>query len=88
MILCGWCGGATPEPRCVACGHADPARPWLQRGQEPPEVAVAPGRHPVEAVELRRRLSSLGPRATDEQIAAAHEVDPRTVRRWRQKVSA
>lgn len=85
LTVCGWCAAQIPPgPECPACGHEDPARPWAQRGQEPPEVAVAPGRHPLDGSELRRRLSSGG---GDAQIAERFEVDERTVRRWRARVS-
>ena len=88
MILCGWCGKATPDgPKCAACGHIDPPRPWVQRGEAAPVVAAHEGRPPLTDVEARRRLAVLGPNATDEALAEHFEVDPRTVRRWRQKVS-
>lgn len=82
MILCGWCRGRTaPGERCAACGHADPARPWAQRGEDPPEApGPQPGRPRIDAAELRRRLASGG---TDEDIAERFDVDERTVRRWR-----
>lgn len=88
LILCGWCGAATAPGRCSACRHEDAERPWVQRGQQAPEVAVAsPGRPALTDDEVRSRLLALGPHATDEQLADHHEVDPRTVRRWRAKVS-
>lgn len=88
MIVCGWCGSNTANrDRCTSCGHEDPERPWVQRGQTVPEVARAAGRPKVDAHEAARRLAAAGPGATDEAIAAHHDVDPRTVRHWREKVS-
>lgn len=88
MMTCGWCGKATPEDeRCAVCGHIDPPRPWVQRGEPVPVVAAHEGRPVVTDAELRRRLAVLGPDATDERLAEHFDVDPRTVRRWREKVS-
>ena len=88
MILCGWCGKATPDgARCAACGHVDPRRPWEQRAEPVPCIAAAEGRPPLSADEMRRRLAALGPAATVEALAARWDVDERTIRRWRQKVS-
>lgn len=88
MIVCGWCGKPTlTEARCSACSHVDPERPWEQRGQETPRVSMHDGRPPLTTDEMRKRLAALGPAATVEAIAAHWDVDPRTVRRWRQKVS-
>lgn len=89
MIRCGWCGKDTANrDRCTSCGHEDPARPYVQRGEAVPvREAHAPGRVAMTADEAGRRLASLGPDATDEQLADRWEVDPRTIRRWRAKVS-
>lgn len=89
MILCGWCGKQTVNrDRCTSCGHEDPARPWAQRGQPVPVVGPREAGRPVlTSDEMRRRLGSMGPDATDAQIADHFDVDERTVRRWRQKVS-
>lgn len=85
MIVCGWCGKDTANrDRCTTCGHADPERPWVQRGEPVPEVAHGAGRPVITDADLRQRLASGG---TDDDIAARFEVDPRTVRRWRAKVS-
>lgn len=51
---------------------------------EPPKVSPAPGRPALTDAEMRRRLASGG---SDEAVADRYDVDPRTVRRWRQKVS-
>ena len=90
VIVCGWCGKPTTNwTRCSECAHIAPQRPWEQRGESVPTIPTHPaGRPPLDATELRKRLASLGPGATDDQIAERFEVDPRTVRRWRQKVSA
>lgn len=89
MILCGWCGKPTADAvRCECCRHAGPRVPWAQRGEDVPVVVAHDGRPPLDDAEIRRRLAALGPAATVEQIADHFEVDPRTVRRWRQKVSA
>ena len=89
MITCGWCHRPTREGRCSACGYPDAGRPWRQRGIEPPEVPDPSAGRPTATIDdVRRRLEALGPDATDEDLAAHHEVDPRTVRRWRRKVSA
>lgn len=87
MILCGWCGKATAnQDRCTPCGHADPARPWVQRGEDPPTVSREPGRPAVIPADVARRLAAaraqLGPHATVDQIAETLDVSPRTVRRW------
>lgn len=90
MITCGWCGKPTTPERCIACGHDDPARPWVQRGQAAPVVERDPGRPRTDPADVAHRMaearSALGPHATVEQIAEALEVSPRTVRRW-QKVA-
>lgn len=92
MIRCGWCGKDTANrDRCTSCGHADPERPWVQRREPVPEVSHAPGRPSVEPDEAARRLAAarreIGPGATVEAMAEHLGVDPRTVRRWQQKVS-
>lgn len=85
MIRCGWCGRDTANrDRCTSCGHVDPMRPWVQRGEPVPEVTREAGRPSLTDAELRHRLASGG---TDDAIADRFGVDPRTVRRWRQKVS-
>jgi hypothetical protein len=89
MIACGWCGKATRDgPRCGVCGHIDPRRPWEQRGEPVPVTETHDGRPVLTPAEMRRRLGVLGPAATVDQIAEHFDVDPRTVRRWRAKVSA
>lgn len=86
MIVCGWCARLTADrERCDVCGHEDPPRPFVQRGLPVPEHHPEPGRPPLSDAELRRRLASGG---TDREVAERYEVDERTVRRWRQKVSA
>jgi hypothetical protein len=88
VIECGWCGKPTPNgDRCTSCGHEYPRRPWEQRAMPVPTLTRAPGRPRVDAGEAARRLAAAGPHATDEQVAAHWEVDPRTVRHWRAKVS-
>lgn len=88
VIRCGWCGKDTANrDRCTSCGHEDPARPWVQRGQEPPVVAEREaGRPALTDTEIRARLAAV-PGATDEALAVHWDVDPRTIRRWRAKVS-
>lgn len=87
MIRCGWCGKPTANlDRCSSCGHEDPARPWTQRGQEPPPEERKAGRPKVDAAEASRRLAAL-PHGTDDQLAEHHGVDPRTVRLWREKAA-
>lgn len=88
VIRCGWCGKDTANrDRCTTCGHEDPARPWVQRGQEPPTApAREAGRPPLSLDEIRKRLAE-HPGATDEQLAELLDVTDRTIRRWRQKVS-
>ena len=89
MIVCGWCGKPSANwTKCSHCGHVGPSLPYTQRGETVVTVpSHAPGRPALDDTELRRRLASQGPNATDDQIAEHFEVDPRTVRRWRQKVS-
>lgn len=77
LILCGWCGVPTPAGACASCGR-DAVLPWTQRGTTPPQ-ADTPTRRLAEAT------AALGSDATIERIAEFLDVDPRTVRRWRQK---
>jgi len=89
IVLCGWCHAPTPpDARCVACKHADPTRPWLQRGETPPEVTV--GRAALDEGEVRSRynaaragIEAQGRPATVEALAEALDRSPRTVRQWR-----
>lgn len=79
MIVCGWCGKDTAnEDRCTSCGHIEPTRPFVQRGEPVPRADVRRRR-------LAEAAAALGPDATIERIAEFLEVDARTVRRWRQK---
>lgn len=86
MISCGWCGHPTLPDLCGSCGHVDPARPWLQRGMEPPTVdrptldRTASARRIAAATQ---RLGDEGRRVTIEALAEVLDVSPRTVRRWR-----
>lgn len=90
MIRCGWCNHPTlAEARCAHCGHVDPERPWLQRGETPPAV-VSEGRPSLDAGEVRRRyaeakaeLQADGKAPTVEAIAERLDRSPRTVRQWR-----
>ena len=86
MIACGWCGEPTTSlDRCSHCGHEDPARPWVQRGQEPPtaaDIERADRRRRIAAA--RRRLEDAGQRVTDEALAELLGVSARTVGRWRE----
>lgn len=89
MITCGWCGKATANvDRCTSCGHADPKRPWVQRGSPAPAVSHEPGRPAIDPADVARRLAlaraELGPHATVDAIAEHLQVSPRTVRRWQQ----
>lgn len=92
MILCGWCGRGTPDgPACVICRHDDPARPYRQRGTEPPRVDVHEGRPTLVPSDVVRRLAVAraelqrqGRTVTIETMAELLEVSPRTVRRWRE----
>lgn len=95
MIACGWCGKPTGSTdRCSACGHVDPARPWVQRGEDAPRiVSHDPGRPELDPGDVARRLASAragivkrGLPPTVEALAEALDVSPRTVRRW-QKVA-
>lgn len=89
MILCGWCHAATNPPRCGNCGHEDPARPWVQRGEEPPQAAAA-GRAALDEREVRIRyreakasIEKAGRPVTVEALAEVLDRSPRTVREWR-----
>lgn len=92
MILCGWCHQPATPPRCGACGHEDPARPWLQRGEEPPRVATEAGRPVLDepAIRLRyrdakRAIEAAGGVPTVDALAEALDRSPRTIREWRRK---
>lgn len=93
MIACGWCGKPTdPDARCVWCRHREPAKPWEQRGEDPPTFGATDGRPELdpEAVAARlrdghARLRSEGRDVTVEALAEVLDVSPRTVRRWQQK---
>ncbi len=93
MILCGWCGRATPDgERCAMCHHDDPTRPYVQRRAEVPHVEVPhDGRPALSRQDVARRLTAArttlrgaGRRVTVEALAEVLEVSPRTVRRWRE----
>jgi hypothetical protein len=91
VIRCGWCGNPTANPeRCTSCGHEDPPRPWVQRGEEPPTVRTdATGRPVLEAKAIRRRLAearAVLPNATQAQLAEHLDISVRTLGRW-QKVA-
>jgi hypothetical protein len=87
MILCGWCGAPTTVGLCLSCGR-DAALPWAQRATEPPTVeSRGSGRPQLTAAEAAKRLAAAGPHASDEAVAIHWDVDPRTVRNWRAKVS-
>lgn len=79
MIVCGWCHADTPEFRCVACGR-DPAIPWIQRAETPPQVAEAKRADNYRRLVQARR--DLGPDATNERIAELLGVSEKTIRRW------
>lgn len=94
MIRCGWCGGVTEPVRCGACGHDDPARPWVQRGQEVPQIATETGRPSLEEAEVRHRyaeakaaITESGRIPTVEAIAERLDRSPRTIRDWRRRYS-
>lgn len=92
LFRCGWCGNPTANPdRCTSCGHVDPARPWVHRGQEPPVIKTdAAGRPGLDVGAIRRRLRearhALGPDATQAQLADHLSISARTLGRW-QKVA-
>jgi hypothetical protein len=92
MIRCGWCHQPAEPPRCRACGHDDPAKPWLQRGEEPPQILTDTGRPANDEAEIRHRyaeakatLTDTGRVATVEAIAEQLDRSPRTVREWRKR---
>lgn len=77
-IACGFCSAATDDGSpCVNC-RRDPVIPYAQRGAAP-DLADTP------RLRLAEAASALGSDATIERIAEYLAVDPRTVRRWRQK---
>lgn len=80
-IVCGWCGSATMRDPCEHCEHVDPARPWIQRGQQPPSESVL-RRQRLARAEAELRGTGIEP--TVERIAERLDVSPRTVRRWRE----
>lgn len=82
MRTCGWCGHPTATDPCSSCGHIDPDRPWIQRGQVPPVVDDAE-RHRRLLAEARDTLRREGVEPTIERLAEQLDVSPRTVRRWR-----
>jgi hypothetical protein len=98
VIVCGWCGQATAgewettalmptgETRCQSCGHEDPARPWVQRGDTPPSPQPRPeGRPPLDASQIRQRLRIARkehPDATNAELAEALDISERTLGRW------
>lgn len=96
MIVCGWCGHPAGEwettslmpvgGECRACGHEDPARPWVQRGKHPPELRTdAVGRPSLDPVAIRKRLHdarTVLPGATQEAIAEHLGISLRTLGRW------
>jgi hypothetical protein len=93
MIVCGWCGRATPDgPRCAVCRHVDPTRPYAQRGLDVPTAPVHDaGRPPRDPAEVGRRLANAtriltdgGRDVTVEALAEVLDVSARTVRRWRE----
>lgn len=84
MIRCGWCGGDTAPDRCSLCGR-DPALPYVQRGQEPPVVDAAElARRKLD--EAAKAIEASGRKVTAAAVAEHHDVDERTVRRWRADV--
>ncbi len=90
MILCGWCGRATPPECCSSCGR-DPAVPHVQRGLVPPLADAHEGRPSLAPAEASRRLAAArdalinaGRAVTVETLAEQLDVSPRTVRRWRE----
>jgi len=94
LIRCGWCGEATEPVRCGACGHDDPARPWIQRAQEVPQITADVGRPTNDEAEIRRRYAEAKAAVVDagriptvEAIAEGLDRSPRTVRTWRARYS-
>jgi hypothetical protein len=105
MIVCGWCGkpteakdwettALTPDAgECRACGHEDPAKPWLQRGQQPPvanQGRGAGGRPSLDISQIRERVriarKELGADVTNAALAAHLGIDERTLGRWQKAV--
>jgi hypothetical protein len=86
MIVCGWCNADTAPGRCSMCGR-DPALPWVQRGSNPPVVTPA-DRYARFLAVATAAIQSDGLEPTIERLAARLDVDPRTVRRWRQMSAA
>jgi hypothetical protein len=89
VILCGWCGKATANlDRCTTCGHVDPERPYVQRGEVAPSAEPDPGRPALDRATVSKRLAearaALGSPATVAAIAEFLDVSERTVRRWQQ----
>lgn len=95
MILCGWCGRATPDgDTCAVCNHIFPTLPYTQRGLPVPVVDVHEGRPTLVPADIKRRfavaraaLERAGKPVTIESMAEQLDVSPRTVRRWREKAS-
>lgn len=90
MIVCGWCGQSTLPESCSSCGR-DPALPWHQRAQEPPQAEHREaGRPPLDPGQIKQKLriarKELGADATDADLAELLGVSPRTLDRW-QKVA-
>lgn len=84
MIRCGWCGKPTANrDRCTSCGHIDPERPFIQRGDPVPTYNASD----VNRKRLADAQAELGPDATIERLAEHLDVSPRTVRRWREMSS-
>lgn len=91
MIVCGWCGQPTDPSadQCGVCGHVDPAKPWLQRDQQPPvatEERAAGGRPQIDASQARERIriatKELGGNPTKAELAEYLRIDVRTLGRW------
>lgn len=81
-LICGWCGNGTRSAtRCDRCGHADPARPFVQRGEEQPDESALRRRR-LRLAEAAIRAEGVEP--TAERIAERLDLSPRTVRRWRE----
>lgn len=92
MIRCGWCDQPTEPGRCGACHHEDAARPWVQRGQDPPPVVTDAGRPALDEGDIRHRyveakahVIASGRIPTVEAIAERLDRSPRTVRAWRSR---
>ena len=83
-MICGWCGEPTRSDPCSACGHEDTARPWIQRGQEPPLARLDPVAIRRRLAQARRDIEAEGRRPTVAALAERLDVTDRTVRRWRE----